>query len=875
MTSETSSRAFVLFDALIDLPAQSRSRRLDAVREEDAPLAAEVERLLAADAAQSEMDSDQRLARWASHLVVDADPASEHESGQTLGPWRLLSRLGEGGMGTVWLGEREGDGFRQRAAIKLIARGLDSAVARERFRRERGILAQLEHPHIAGLIDGGVNAAGLPYFAMTYVEGKPIDVWCNSLRLDARARIRLFLQVLDAVQYAHRNLVVHRDLKPSNVMVAEDGHVKLLDFGIAKLLEGDASINATRESAMTPQFAAPEQLRNRPATTATDIYQLGLLLHALLVDDHPFGVKSITPVGELLHLLETTPRSLAQAVRTLSEDALAQRQCTRKALLRSVSGDLSAIVTTCLAVEPEQRYPSVDALAQDLRRWLDGQPVLVRSSSRSYRLRFFLRRYRWALASVTATFCALSIGLAIAVQQEHQAKLQALRAQQVKDLVLSVFREQDPLARDTGSARTPAQILADGIRGLDARQVNDPVLRAELLDDLGEIQSNLGDPTHGMATLQRALDLRTGLFGAASAQTGETERKLSEAAYNVGDLEAATRHAQRALDIASGLDGPHSPQTARARLALAQATINGQQRGQALPMAEQAIADLVATLGRGAPETAAAMQQHALMLLQLRRDDEAIAQLKQLVGAVETSSGTQSPRLLPPLSILGSALRQTHRGDEAEAVFARAEALARRYYPEPSGTVAGLLARHGALLLQQRKLPQAKTMFDAAAKAMPDGNDDALSKLLFERGKLHLMLGEGDAAEADLRRTFELKRKLSGDGDGTTWYYASVWGQGLAMQNRFAEAERIQRDALVHLHAILGPNAYQNALLLDALTDTFMRAKRPNEALLTMRKSLALTAIKYPQTHPLYQSRLRALHEVEQAAAAQVPGRGI
>ncbi len=869
MASNLSSRAFAEFDALMDLAEPARHDRLHALRLEDAALAGAVEKLLDADGRTFDNDPEGRLARWSAHLSADDVASGSFKAGQDLGPWRLLSPLGEGGMGTVWLGEREGDGFRQRAAIKLITHGMDSASSRERFLRERGILAQLEHPNVAGLIDGGVNASGQPYFAMAYVEGEPIDLWCNSRRLDIRSRVTLFLQVLDAVQYAHRNLIVHRDLKPSNVMVDADGHVKLLDFGIAKLLEDSTRLEATRETAMTPQFAAPEQLRHQPETTATDIYQLGLMLHTLLTGEHPFGVKPVTPIGELLHLLETSPRSPGQVARTLSEEALVQRQSTRKSFVRNVSGDLSAIIATCLAIEPERRYPSVDGMAGDLRRWLDGQPVSVRASSRSYRLRFFLRRYRWALAATAAIICALSIGLGIALHQAHLARLQAQRAQQVKNLVLSVFHEQDPLARGTNSARTPAQILADGIDGLDAQHVEDPTLRAELLDDLGDIQSNLGDPIQGAATLQRALVIRTQLFGATSAQVGETERKLSDATYNVGDLESAARHARRALDIATGLGDPHSPDIARARLALAQATINGRQRAQALPMAEKAVASLAVAFGNGAPETAAAMQQQALMLLQLRRDDEAIVRIRQLLAAIEASSGAQSPRLLPPLSLLASALRQNHRSAEAEAVFERAEALASRYYPKPSGTVASLLARHGALMLQQRKLPQAKALFDAAEQAMPEGNDDARSHLLFERGKLHLMLGEGDAAEADLRRAFELQRQLSGEGDGATWYYASVWGQGLAMQNKFVEAERIQRDAIARLHAILGPKAYQNALLLDALTDTLMRAKRPQDALVTMRESLAITAEKYPSSHPLYQSRLKALHEIEQAAAGR------
>jgi len=589
MASGPSSRAFAEFSALMDLPVRERLQRLQTLRREDAALADAVERLLAAaDDQPGSDDSGERLARWAAHLSTEAGDADALDVGQMLGPWRLLRRLGEGGMGTVWLGEREGDGFRQQAAIKLITHGLDSSLARARFLRERGILAQLEHPNIASLLDGGVSAAGQPYFAMACVEGEPIDAWCDGRRLGVRARVTLFLQVLDAVQYAHRNLIVHRDLKPSNVLVDGDGHVKLLDFGIAKLLEPETRSDVTRELAMTPQFAAPEQLRHLPVTTATDVYQLGLMLHLILTGDHPFGVRDATPVGELLPLLEAPPHSLGQVARQLSEATLAQRQSGRKAFVHSVSGDLSAIVATCLAVEPEQRYPSVDALAGDLWRWLDGLPVGVRASSRSYRLRFFVRRHRWALASLAAIICALAIGLGVALQQARQARLQAQRAQQVKDLVLSVFREQDPLARGTDSARAPAQILADGIRGLDARQGVEPALRAELLDDLGEIQSNLGDPAHGVITLQQALALRTQLFGPASAQAGQTERKLSEAAWAAGNLETAERHARRALAVATELDGGHAPEAARARLALAQATINGRQREQALPMAEQA-----------------------------------------------------------------------------------------------------------------------------------------------------------------------------------------------------------------------------------------------------------------------------------------------
>ncbi|WP_297831039.1 serine/threonine-protein kinase, partial [Thermomonas sp.] len=491
MASEQSARAFALFDVLVELPQEERDARMQALRRDDPALCAEVERLLAADSrCENSDDARDRLAQWASHLLPDNAQAPPLESGQMLGPWLLLAPLGQGGMGTVWLGEREGDGFRQRVAIKRVGAGVDTPAARERFLRERGILAQLDHPNIAGLIDGGVSADGQPYFAMAYVEGQRIDRWCDGRQLDARARVTLFLQVLDAVQYAHRHMVIHRDLKPDNVLVDGDGRVHLLDFGIAKLLEEGVGLDATRELVMTPQYAAPEQLQGKPATAATDIYQLGLMLHALLVGGHPFGVTADMPMASLLRTLDDAPRSLRQAARTLVDDELARRGGNRKRLLRSVSGDLSAIVATCLAQAPEQRYPSADALAQDLRRWLDGQPVTVRSASRGYRLRWFARRYRWALAAVLGIIVALVVGLGLAVQQMREARMQAQRSEQLKNLVMSVFREQDPLERGS-NARSPAQVVADGIRGLTPQQLSDPALRGDLLNDLGEIQGSL------------------------------------------------------------------------------------------------------------------------------------------------------------------------------------------------------------------------------------------------------------------------------------------------------------------------------------------------------------------------------------------------
>lgn len=701
---------------------------------------------------------------------------------------------------------------------------------------------------------------------MAYVEGQRIDRWCDGRRLDARARVTLFLLVLDAVQYAHRHMVIHRDLKPDNVLVDGDGRVHLLDFGIAKLLEEGVGLDATRELVMTPQYAAPEQLQGKPATAATDIYQLGLMLHALLVGDHPFGVTADMPMASLLRTLDDAPRSLRQAERTLVDDELARRGGNRKRLLRSVSGDLSAIVATCLAQTPEQRYPSADALAQDLRRWLDGQPVSVRSASRGYRLRWFARRYSWALAAVLGIIVALAAGLGLAVQQMREARLQAQRSEQLKNLVLSVFREQDPLERGSANARAPTQVIADGIRGLTPQSLSDPALRGELLDDLGEIQATLGDLGGSRHTLQEALQLRTRLFGAGSPQARVTERKLAQVAYASGDPANAEARARRVLAIGERLGRGHDVESARARLVLALVSVGRKEQAQALALIDTASADLRRGLGAGAPETSLALMRRAQLLQQLRRDDEAIATLRGAISEIEARDGKDSARLVEPLTALGSALRQAQRDEESDAAYARAVALAQRYFPGRNRLLASPLSRYGALKMQRGQLAQAQALLDRAEQAMPDGADAELAQLLLNRGQLELQQSRADAAEADLRRAFDLRRAASGEDSGPTWYYASEWGRALALQGKLAQAEQVQRDALARLSAIMGEGAYQNALVLDALAETLMLAHRPREAAAALQQALALTAGKYPATHPTYQERLRNLREAEQAA---------
>ena len=358
-------------DQALELFGQARQRYLTDLASEDPALAADLALLL----------GEERALRNENYLEHDAQDLfpQPYLMGQVFGAYALIEPLGAGGMGSVWLARRNDGHFEGTVAVKILSAALLGVAGASRFRREGTILARLKHPHIAQLIDAGVSEAGQPFLVLEYVEGEPIDRWCDNRALDVPSRIRLFLDVLAAVAHAHSNLVVHRDLKPSNVMVSKEGRVKLLDFGIAKLLEGDgAPTQLTRElgCGFTPAFAAPEQITGESVTTATDVYALGALLYLLLAGRHPLGKPGASPVDLLRAIVETEPDRLSD----VAHDS------------RELRGALDTIIAKALKKRPAERYASVDALAEDLRRHLAGEPILARPDSLAYRTRKLVRR---------------------------------------------------------------------------------------------------------------------------------------------------------------------------------------------------------------------------------------------------------------------------------------------------------------------------------------------------------------------------------------------------------------------------------------------------------------------------------------------------
>ncbi|MEO7916873.1 MAG: serine/threonine-protein kinase, partial [Dokdonella sp.] len=415
-----------LLDRLIELPVDEREDFIDSVESDD-DLRALLRQLAIQIAKPGILDGDS--GRYPEELIAEEMPVTSPTS---IGPYRIVRLIGQGGSGSVFLAERDADGYVQTVALKLLRLGMHDPVEQDRFRRERRILARLEHPQIARLLDAGFNSDGVPWFAMEYVDGLPLTRWCDQHKADIESRLRLFDEVCAAVSHAHRALIVHRDLKPANILVDADGRPHLLDFGIARLLETDLNEDATRTGLrrLTPAYAAPEQFDGGVISTATDVYALGVLLHELLT-----GLRPVRLVGEDCRLASAT---LASAD---AGDALARtRDESRKSFQRSLRGDLDTIIATALAQEPGHRYASVEALADDLRRQCAGHPISARRASLAYRLRKFIGRQRIAVALASLLLISLIVGVAATLRETRHAKAaaadalhEAARADAVKD----------------------------------------------------------------------------------------------------------------------------------------------------------------------------------------------------------------------------------------------------------------------------------------------------------------------------------------------------------------------------------------------------------------------------------------------------------
>lgn len=484
MDSARWQRLSAELDALLDADASARAARLADIARQDPALATELAAMLAQDASEGAL-LDTPL------LQAAPGPAP----GEQVGMYRLLERLGEGGMGQVWVAERADGLYQRQVALKLLRPGFADPNLRLRFTRERQILARLAHPHIARLLDAGISENGQPYLALEKVSGEGILGYCQRHALPLRKRLHLFRQVCEAVSHAHANLVVHRDLKPSNILVTAEGKVQLLDFGIAKLLDGNSEDppEATRTGvrSFTLHYAAPEQIRGEPVTTQTDVYALGVVLFELLTGNKPYRPKRASNAQWEEAILASDPQRPSASVLRGGGDSLPRQPAERKRWARQLTGDLDNIVLKALAKQPAERYPSAEALSLDIQRYLDGLPVLARPQSLGYRLHKFLRRQRWPVFFIASALGVLLALLALVWSQRQQAVRETARAQALQDFVITLF-EGGGVAT-AGKPLEVATLVAAGERRGERELAQQPRAHAELLGVMARIRIALGE----------------------------------------------------------------------------------------------------------------------------------------------------------------------------------------------------------------------------------------------------------------------------------------------------------------------------------------------------------------------------------------------
>jgi serine/threonine protein kinase len=584
MTREQWQNVRRILEEALQIGQEQRARYLEAACNGDAELRAEVESLLAAN----EQASGDFLTGKAIDYVADASgsPASPIGSleGHRIGPYQVLEEIGHGGMGTVYRAVRADDQYRKQVAIKVVRGGLGDGFATVRFRAERQILANLDHANIARLLDGGATEDGRPYVVMEYIQGRPIDEYADAHKLSVRARLKLFRTVCAAVAYAHQRLVIHRDIKPGNILVTEEGDPKLLDFGIAKILDEEQHADGSEPTVtmvrlMTPDYASPEQVRGAPVTTATDVYSLGVALYGLLTGRRPYRVTGKTPHDIVQAVLETEPEKPSTAVGRLEEKSAEAvsgvREGSPEKLRRRLRGDLDNIVLKALRKEPERRYASVEQFSEDIRRHLDGLPVSARPDTLAYRSSKFVRRHRVAVIAAVLGFLALLAGMAATLREAYVARIERQRAEQrfndVRRLANSLlFEVYDSIENLPGATPARKVLVERALQYLDKlanEAKGDLSLQRELAaayERVGDVQggfrsSNLGDTAGFIASYQKALAIRAAVLR-GDPNNHEVERellrthgRLSDALMAAGDLSGSVNQLQQLLPIAEKL----------------------------------------------------------------------------------------------------------------------------------------------------------------------------------------------------------------------------------------------------------------------------------------------------------------------------------
>jgi serine/threonine-protein kinase len=849
-------------DAVLDAVLTSEPTRWPTLLDEhcsgDPELRREVEALLA------RLDTASRFLESPPGAIAAALLAEEREAesalradsftGRRIGAYRIERELGRGGMSRVFLAERADGEFEQQVALKLLRPGLDSDLDLARLRAERQILATLNHPNIARLFDGGVTDEGLPYLVMEYIDGQPLDRYCSERGLSVRQRLELFRSVVEATEYAHRNLVVHRDLKPSNILVTADGTAKLLDFGLAKLLQSESRspLPTTRAGHgwMTPEYAAPEQVRGGAVNTVTDVYQLGVVLYELLSRRLPFAHHA--SLFELQNaILGEEPALPSAAVLRPDEGTAPNAASTDRdsvsAASRQLRGDLDAIVMKALQKETDRRYPSAAAFREDLDRYLQGRVVLARPDSAAYRTRKFVRRHRAGVIVAAAVVVGVVVAATREIRLRAVAETEARTAGAVEQYLLTSFGAADPFTPgDTTASRSTVRELLDrGVARLDTALAGQPDVRARLRKALGRVYGNLGLYDEAGAQLQRALTeqraltgdrdrataaaldelgqlrtqqgkydeadslltaslaLRRALLGSQDSSTVATIEHLARVRRERNELDAAEALAREAIGARRALHGETALPTADSHHLLAEVLSSRGADAQADTSYRNALATRERLLGPNHPLVAQTTFYLALTERRLGKFAAAESLYRRTLSVQERALGENHPVVASTLNGLADLLQKSmDRNVEAESLLRRALVINRRSYGENHPEVSTNLGNLAVVVRERGDYDEAESLLRQALKIDEATFGAEHSYVGYDLNELAVILrlrGKPDTAASILRRVLAMSRKQAGDTHRNTIAVKVNLGRALRESGRNDDAASLFREVVAQL----------------------------------------------------------------------------
>ena len=877
------ARVCAVLDAVLDASPAQRTHVLAAQCGGDDALREEVEALLRAEAA-ADARLEQPAAGWAAALAGDEPDDADiavHHAGERIGAWRLIGEIGRGGMGTVWLAERADGDFTQRVAMKLLKRGVDSDAILARFVAERRILARLEHPHIARLVDGGITAQGHPWFAMEHVDGQPITRWCDARTLDVAARLRLFLDVADAVQHAHRQLVVHRDLKPSNILVDAAGNVKLLDFGIAKLLDAQderadsATLTRIGGRMLTPEYAAPEQLRGGTITTATDVHAMGVLLYELLAGKRPTAPQRDTVAG---FAVDAQPAPRASTLG--DDDAAAARGTTARRLARQLRGDLDTILLRAVHAEPERRYGTAEALRDDLQRHLDGQPILARPDSAWYRARKFVARNRLAVAAAALLALSLFAGLAATAWQAREAQArareaeqQARRAEQVKAFLIDIFQAGGP-QQWRGNEPTARELLDAGAKRVDAELKGDPALHAEMLAVIGTLTLQQGNVVEAERLLRISLHERARLLGTRDPAYADSLNRLAEALLAKGDGKGAEAQAKQALQIFLSRPGMRA-QASESLDAISSARLSEGDIDGAIELRRRSLAMQRAEHGEFHVDVSDSLRALGALLVEDERYDEAAPLLAESLAIDERLSGKRSVRYASGLDTQANLFYL--RGQTAQAADTYRDAAEIYRQAGDNGNLEDAISHHGVALCRLGRFDAAiarlRESIALVRRDQPPGSQ-WLGIRMISLGGCMTDAGRAREAEPVLREGLGLLERTVGDTHPWTRFALRKLAESLAAQGKPADARPVIERAYMQYRQQERPDSAEGADSLRVLSAVRFALGERQAALAQAREAQRVLEQTHGAGHPQAAAAALNVAELELAsgdAAAAAP----